>query len=92
MHIYPERLAHLEVPIPANDPRSGNTSRYSGLMQVIKDAAGEWVCCADLSLIAGRDTKQKSVALYSAAARRGLRIRTTIQNGLLYVRLIGPTH
>jgi hypothetical protein len=34
MRILPESLAHLEVPIPANDHRSnGQTGRYSELMQ-----------------------------------------------------------
>lgn len=89
MHIFPASLSNLDVPIPANDPRSnGHQSRYSGLMQAIRDAKGEWVCCADPSLIAGKSLHQKSVALYSASARRELRIKTTIQNGLLYVKLL----
>lgn len=91
MLIYPRGHANLEVPLPANNPRTGgNNCRYGELMQAVKDAAGDWVVAVDLSLIAGKNAKQKAVALHSAAILRKMKIRTTVQHGFVHLKLVGP--
>jgi hypothetical protein len=91
MLIYPREHTNLEVPLPDNNLRGGgNGRRYGELMQAVKDAAGDWVAVVDLSLVAGRDVQKKTGALHSAATLRGMKIRTTVQHGFVYLRLIGP--
>jgi hypothetical protein len=87
LHQFPSLPDPIDVPIPADTARNASNCRYEMLMRAVKSAAGNWVACIDPSLIAGRDLKQKSVALHSAAKQRGMKIHTSVQNDFLYVKL-----
>jgi hypothetical protein len=90
LHQFPSLPDPIDVPIPADTARNPTNCRYEMLMRAIKSAAGDWVACIAPADIAGRDLKQKSVALHNAAKLRGMKIQTSVQFNFLYVRLAGP--
>jgi hypothetical protein len=66
------------------------TAKYDELMDLVRQAGGQPIAVTDLSLINGRNDQQRSASVQGAARTRGVRIKTSNQNGYLYCWLVGP--
>jgi hypothetical protein len=89
IHPYPVPNSPLDAPIPAPSPRTARPGRYEDLIEAVRRAAGEWVAMSP-SIVRGRDAKTKSITLHGAGAARGIKVKTTSQNGFLYCGMVGP--
>lgn len=60
-------------------------------MALVTEANGDWVVVTDVQTINGKTPKAKSTAIHSAAFARHIKVRTTCQNGYLYIALFVRT-
>jgi hypothetical protein len=79
------------MPIPAPTLRRPRKGRYADLMALVTQSNGDWVVVTDTRAITGRTPQAKSTAIHSAAFARHVKVRTTFQNGFLYVSLLVPS-
>jgi hypothetical protein len=63
--------------------------RYSALFDLLTANPGEWFA-VNPSEVAGKDAKIKATVLSSCARHRGMKLQTTHQDDLLYVRAVHP--
>lgn len=78
------------TPIPVPARRTPQRSKYDSLIAMVVQAGGSPIAVTDLSLIGGESNRQKSVSVQGAARARQVRVKTSHQNGYLYISLLGP--
>jgi hypothetical protein len=76
-------IQSTNIPAPVERPRY----HYAAIIANIQNAQGGWVTIP-LDDIGGMSPQLKQSRISVAARQRGLRVQTTIQNGLLYARLL----
>jgi hypothetical protein len=90
MHCYPHQDTPPEKPIPAPSLRRPRKGRYADLMALVTEGNGDWVVVTDARSITGKTPQAKSTSIHSAAFARHIKVRTTFQNGYLYIALLVP--
>jgi hypothetical protein len=91
MRCYPPQGTPPDRPIPAPTLRAPKTGRYGALINMVIEANGAWVAVTDPRTINGQTPKAKSTSVHSAAFVRHIKVKTTVQNGFLYIALVDPT-
>jgi hypothetical protein len=91
MRCYPAQDTPHDRPIPAPTLRRPRKGRYEDLMTLVTEANGDWVVVTDVRTITGKTPQAKSTAVHSAAFVRHIKVRTTCQNGYLYIALVVRT-
>lgn len=67
-------------------PKSIERFSYKEIMQKVIEADGEWLRLT-LDEISGTKAVVKQTRIWQAAATRGVKVQTTVQEGFFYVRL-----
>jgi hypothetical protein len=82
------------MPIETNAPpmdrrptRPVGGGKYQSFMDAIRAAGSAWVSLP-LEEVTGASNARKQTTIHTAAAGRGIRVATTIQEGRLFARLM----
>jgi len=74
------------MPVDRQVPGFVTWGRYDNLFSALLARPGEW-CSLPLVEIAGESPARKQISILNNASLRGIKIKTTVQEGRLYARL-----
>jgi hypothetical protein len=81
------------MPVERKDPPVDRPARparnsYADFFAALLATPSEW-CSLPLEEIAGTTPMRKQTTVLTGAAKRGLKVQTTVQQGHLYARVVG---